>query len=202
MNQSSASTRKRPSDSADESGQLQRQRRSESYEGVSRLDAPPVALLKVRGLPSWANVGFLGLSFRDVVLPNVRMAIVSSYYIDVEWLLEAVPALQCAEHLTFLHGHQGTAAASLLLQLAALDLAKKSTVFSPKVPPFGTHHSKFFILQYDRGLRVVIHTANLIYIDCNNKTQGAYVQVEFVVESLLNTRLPYDIISYCQILVH
>ncbi|KDD71736.1 tyrosyl-DNA phosphodiesterase, partial [Helicosporidium sp. ATCC 50920] len=35
---------------------------------------------------------------------------------------------------------------------------------------------KFFLVQYDKGLRVIIHTANLIYADCNNKTQSVFVQ--------------------------
>lgn len=33
--------------------------------------------------------------------------------------------------------------------------------------------SKAFIIEYERGLRVVIFTANAIYPDCNNKSQGA-----------------------------
>ena len=31
-------------------------------------------------------------------------------------------------------------------------------------------------MQYERGLRVVVHTANLIYPDCNNKSQGVWWQ--------------------------
>lgn len=51
------------------------------------------------------------------------------------------------------------------------------TVHAPPLPiPYGTHHSKFFILKYATGVRVVIHTANLIFCDCNNKTQGLYCQ--------------------------
>lgn len=37
-------------------------------------------------------------------------------------------------------------------------------------------HSKAFIIRYAAGLRVVVHTANLIYPDCNNKTQALFVQ--------------------------
>ncbi len=28
-----------------------------------------------------------------------------------------------------------------------------------------------FVVEYDTGLRVIVHTANLIYCDCNNKSQ-------------------------------
>lgn len=72
---------------------------------------------------------------------------------------------------------------------------------------YGTHHSKFMLLVFPPaprpgavgggggggggageggggggggvggGLRLVIHTANAIYADCNNKSQGLWVQV-------------------------
>ena len=31
-------------------------------------------------------------------------------------------------------------------------------------------------LVYPKGVRVIIHTANLIYVDWNNKTQGLWMQ--------------------------
>ena len=36
--------------------------------------------------------------------------------------------------------------------------------------------SKAFLLRYESGLRVVVHTANMIYPDCNNKSQGVWWQ--------------------------
>jgi len=38
--------------------------------------------------------------------------------------------------------------------------------------PFGTHHTKMMFLLYETGLRIVIHTANLIEQDWKQKTQG------------------------------
>ncbi len=38
--------------------------------------------------------------------------------------------------------------------------------------PFGTHHTKMMFLLYETGLRIVIHTANLIPQDWRQKTQG------------------------------
>ena len=38
--------------------------------------------------------------------------------------------------------------------------------------PFGTHHTKMMFLLYETGLRIVIHTANLISKDWGQKTQG------------------------------
>lgn len=38
--------------------------------------------------------------------------------------------------------------------------------------PFGTHHTKMMIFEYAEGLRVVVHTANLVDEDWRDKTQG------------------------------
>ena len=37
---------------------------------------------------------------------------------------------------------------------------------------WGTHHTKMMLLQYEDGLRVIIHTSNLEPKDWNQKTQG------------------------------
>jgi tyrosyl-DNA phosphodiesterase-1 len=48
---------------------------------------------------------------------------------------------------------------------------------SPEVEPWGTHHSKAFVLGYpDGGARVIVHTANLLFRDCESKTQGLWWQ--------------------------
>ena len=33
-----------------------------------------------------------------------------------------------------------------------------------------------FVIEYERGVRVIVHTANLIRIDFDNKTQGVWWQ--------------------------
>lgn len=56
--------------------------------------------------------------------------------------------------------------------------ASDVTVHMPPLPiTFGTHHSKAFILSYAGGLRVIIHTANLIHNDNNTKSQSLWYQV-------------------------
>ncbi len=52
-------------------------------------------------------------------------------------------------------------------QRVSIDLIKA------RLPPFGTHHTKMMFLVYgDRGMRVCIHTSNLIEQDWHQKTQG------------------------------
>ena len=61
---------------------------------------------------------------------------------------------------------------ALTSALAGVDVS----VVAPTVPEYGTHHSKVFVLQYERGIRIVIHTANLVYPDFCNKSQSVYYQ--------------------------
>jgi tyrosyl-DNA phosphodiesterase 1 len=47
----------------------------------------------------------------------------------------------------------------------------------PPLPiSFGTHHSKAMLLVYPQGIRIVVHTANLIHVDWNYKSQGLWMQ--------------------------
>jgi tyrosyl-DNA phosphodiesterase-1 len=41
---------------------------------------------------------------------------------------------------------------------------------------WGVHHTKMFLVGYERGLRVVVHTSNLRASDLANNAQSAYVQ--------------------------
>lgn len=81
--------------------------------------------------------------------------------------------------LVVVHGEKGDRAAAIITQAAAAGLtAPRFAAHAPPLPiTFGTHHSKGFLLGYaDGGVRVIIHTANYIYPDCNNKTQGIWYQ--------------------------
>ena len=46
----------------------------------------------------------------------------------------------------------------------------------PQPLSFGTHHSKMFLVHCAAGVRVIVHTSNLIFCDINNKTQGVWWQ--------------------------
>lgn len=65
-------------------------------------------------------------------------------------------------------------------------LADKYRVYKQIIPvpvviadPFGTHHTKMMLLHYTHGLRVVIHTANMLANDWRQKTQGVWISPIF-----------------------
>ncbi|XP_047938783.1 tyrosyl-DNA phosphodiesterase 1 isoform X1 [Salvia hispanica] len=127
-------------------------------------------LLQVQQLPEWANTN--AVSINDVIKGNVLMAVLSNYMVDIDWLLSECPMLKRVHHVLVIHGEgDGT--------LAHMKRKKPPNwiLHKPPLPiSYGTHHSKAMLLVYPRGVRVIVHTANLIYVDWNNKTQGLWMQ--------------------------
>ncbi|OMO64913.1 hypothetical protein COLO4_31726 [Corchorus olitorius] len=127
-------------------------------------------LLKVQGLPAWANTN--SVSIGDVFQGDVLLAVLSNYMVDVDWLMSACPKLAKIPYVLVIHGEGDS----------RLDHMKRNKpanwiLHKPPLPiSFGTHHSKAMLLVYPQGVRVVVHTANLIYVDWNNKSQGLWMQ--------------------------
>ncbi|KAJ4976556.1 hypothetical protein NE237_001662 [Protea cynaroides] len=121
-------------------------------------------LLQVRGLPPWANTNSVSIS--DVIQGNVLVAILSNYMVDVDWLISACPKITKIPHVLVIHGEE-----HLKVKPANWILHKPSLPIS-----FGTHHSKAMLLVYPRGVRIIVHSANLINVDWNNKSQGLWMQ--------------------------
>nr|XP_043610213.1 tyrosyl-DNA phosphodiesterase 1 [Erigeron canadensis] len=127
-------------------------------------------LMRVKGLQSWANTS--SVSVGDVIQGNVLVAVLSNYMVDIDWLISACPTLKNIPHVLVVHGESD----------GRLEHMKKSKpanwiLHKPPLPiAWGTHHSKAMFLVYAEGVRVIVHTANLIYVDWNNKSQGLWMQ--------------------------
>ncbi|NWX81403.1 TYDP1 phosphodiesterase, partial [Nothoprocta pentlandii] len=131
-------------------------------------------LTKVRGIEQSYNSG--ALHIKDILSPLFGTLLSSAqfnYCIDVEWLVKQYPQEFRKKPLLIVHGEKRESKAELLAQArpyenisfcqAKLDIA------------FGTHHTKMMLLLYEEGLRVVIHTSNLISEDWHQKTQGIWI---------------------------
>ncbi|XP_031129904.1 tyrosyl-DNA phosphodiesterase 1 [Ipomoea triloba] len=127
-------------------------------------------LLRVRELPAWANTN--AVSIHDVIQGDVLVAILSNYMVDIDWLLSACPALKKIPQVLVVHGEgDGTMEYMKRNNLVNWILHKPALPIS-----YGTHHSKAMFLVYPKGVRIVVHTANLIHVDWNNKSQGLWMQ--------------------------
>ncbi|XP_015278745.1 PREDICTED: tyrosyl-DNA phosphodiesterase 1 [Gekko japonicus] len=131
-------------------------------------------LTKVKGIKSKYNSG--ALHIKDILSPLFGTLVSSAqfnYCIDVEWLINQYPKEFRDKPLLIVHGEKRESKADLHNQAkpyqnvrlcqAKLDIA------------FGTHHTKMMLLCYEEGLRVVIHTSNLIEDDWYQKTQGIWL---------------------------
>ncbi|XP_022720583.1 tyrosyl-DNA phosphodiesterase 1 isoform X2 [Durio zibethinus] len=127
-------------------------------------------LLKVQGLPAWANTN--SVSIGDVIQGDVLLVVLSNYMVDIDWLMSACPILAKIPYVLVIHGEGDS-------RLDHMKSNKPSNwiLHKPPLPiSFGTHHSKAMLLVYPQGVRVIVHTANLIYVDWNNKSQGLWMQ--------------------------
>ncbi|QCD91881.1 tyrosyl-DNA phosphodiesterase 1 isoform X1 [Vigna unguiculata] len=127
-------------------------------------------LLRVQGLPPWANTSCVSIG--DVIQGDILVAILSNYMVDIDWLIPACPALSKVPHVLVIHGESDGRVECIKRSKPA-----KWILHKPSLPiSFGTHHSKAMLLIYPQGVRVIVHTANLIYVDWNNKSQGLWMQ--------------------------
>ncbi|VVB14553.1 unnamed protein product [Arabis nemorensis] len=127
-------------------------------------------LLNVNGLPDWANTSCVSIT--DVIEGDVVAAILSNYMVDIDWLMSACPKLANIPQVMVIHGEGDGRQEYIQRKKPANWILHK-----PRLPiSFGTHHSKAMFLIYPRGVRVVVHTANLIHVDWNNKSQGLWMQ--------------------------
>ncbi|XP_058423515.1 tyrosyl-DNA phosphodiesterase 1 isoform X1 [Diceros bicornis minor] len=131
-------------------------------------------LTRVSGIKPKYNCG--ALHIKDILSPLFGTLISSAqfnYCFDVDWLVKQYPREFRKKPILLVHGDKREAKADLYAQAkpyenislcqAKLDIA------------FGTHHTKMMLLLYEEGLRVVIHTSNLIHADWHQKTQGIWV---------------------------
>ncbi|XP_053459848.1 tyrosyl-DNA phosphodiesterase 1 isoform X3 [Nycticebus coucang] len=114
--------------------------------------------------------------YLDILSPLFGTLVSSAqfnYCFDVDWLIKQYPPEFRKKPILLVHGDKREAKAHLHAQAkpygnislcqAKLDIA------------FGTHHTKMMLLLYEEGLRVVIHTSNLIHADWHQKTQGIWL---------------------------
>ncbi|XP_071720314.1 tyrosyl-DNA phosphodiesterase 1 isoform X2 [Rutidosis leptorrhynchoides] len=147
-----------------------------SFEAIRNFKPPKdkiphtFRLMRVKGLQAWANTS--SVSIGDVIQGNVQVAVLSNYMVDIDWLLSACPTLKNVPHVLVVHGESDDRLEHMKINKPANWILHK-----PPLPiAWGTHHSKAMFLVYPQGVRVIVHTANLIYVDWNNKSQGLWMQ--------------------------
>ncbi|XP_055989863.1 tyrosyl-DNA phosphodiesterase 1 [Sorex fumeus] len=131
-------------------------------------------LTRVAGIKAKYNSA--ALHIKDILSPLFGTLVSSAqfnYCFDVDWLVRQYPPEFRGTPILLVHGDKREAKAHL--QAQAKPYANVSLCQAKLDIAFGTHHTKMMLLQYEEGLRVVIHTSNLIRDDWHQKTQGIWL---------------------------
>ncbi|XP_037688012.1 tyrosyl-DNA phosphodiesterase 1 [Choloepus didactylus] len=131
-------------------------------------------LTRVSGIKPKYNSG--ALHIKDILSPLFGTLVSSAqfnYCFDVDWLIKQYPREFRNRPILLVHGDKWEAKAQL--QAQAKPYENVSLCQAKLDIAFGTHHTKMMLLLYKEGLRVVIHTSNLIHEDWHQKTQGIWL---------------------------
>jgi len=106
-------------------------------------------------------------------LGNLESSLQINFMVEYEWLMANYEITKNHEKpLTIIYGEDNN-------ELAENNGKPRNNITTKRVKPrypFGTHHTKMMILAYDdKSVRLVVHTANLISSDWENRTQGIWV---------------------------
>ncbi|GFS19488.1 tyrosyl-DNA phosphodiesterase 1 [Elysia marginata] len=136
-------------------------------------------LTKVKDIKTQYNsIG--ALSLKDILSESMGKLKASCHFnfmFDMDWLVKQYPDSARQLPMLLVHGDQGRA--ELNMKADAQNFPHISLCRAPLDIPYGTHHTKMMFLLYTTGLRIVIHTANLIPNDWHQKTQGIWVSPIF-----------------------
>ena len=114
------------------------------------------------------------VSLPDIVSGPVRWCVVMNFMIDLPWLLspDGCPSLNDVPTVVWVADERNAPRAAF----DAMRRGRDWRVVYPQTPKFGTHHTKCFILVYDAGCRVCVHTSNLIELDVHRRANAAWTQ--------------------------
>jgi len=136
----------------------------------------PFYLLRSVGVSELHNESTV--SFSDIFDGDFEFSLLGNYMVDLGFIFIECPRFLNPDVVTcILHGEKDNKMHSgMIKELAGLG-AYNVHLSQVTVPDMnGTHHSKYALLFYATGVRVVITTANYIERDFKYMTQGVYVQ--------------------------
>ncbi|QDZ25463.1 tyrosyl-DNA phosphodiesterase [Chloropicon primus] len=143
-----------------------------------------------------------GKRLQDLCRGEVKAALVSNYLLDADFLIENFPDVVRAPELIVAYDERNAQSKCIKERLVKergwMDQDRSRLVLhAPPLPiPYGTHHSKFFILFFRDKMRLIITTANLIEKDCCYKTQGIWFQDFFLKKERSSCSFEIEFIQY------
>ncbi|XP_045183449.2 tyrosyl-DNA phosphodiesterase 1-like [Mercenaria mercenaria] len=155
-------------------------RNPKTVEGKLQLAQPySLFLTKVAGIADKYNTTY-AMDIKDILcedMGNLTASCQFNYMFDIQWLMKQYPQKFRSKPLLIVHGEHGSSMAAL--QAQAMSYTNIRFCQAKLEMMYGTHHTKMMLLLYEDGLRVVIHTSNIIQQDWYQKTQGMWISPLF-----------------------
>lgn len=161
--------------------------------------SPPVKLFMTKQMEATENLDPIihenTTSLHRLIVRSdqaIQWIVIATFLVDFDLLLAELPELVSVNLVILIYGDaqcndpsrlqractsaDGTSHLHLHCLKPSDPPNSRNNPLSRKIP-YGVHHSKFFLVGYSDGiLRVVIHTANLLYSDLHQKADAAYMQ--------------------------
>lgn len=117
------------------------------------------------------------IDLQDVIVAGAELGVICNFQIDMPWMWNRAPALQTFRQLVIVHGSSVEEEQQWQQFLENEGISdSRVRLVRPSLPSYGTMHSKMFLLFYETGCRICIHTANMVEGDWDFKTQAAYLR--------------------------
>lgn len=136
-------------------------------------------LTKVHGIQDKYN-NVLVMDIKDIlsaVMGTLQASCQFNYMFEIPWLMKQYPEQFRSKPLLLVHGFTGGNKSALEIEATKYSNIKFCQARLEMM--YGTHHTKMMLLLYEEGMRVVIHTSNLIERDWYQKTQGMWISPLF-----------------------
>ncbi|XP_033125892.1 tyrosyl-DNA phosphodiesterase 1-like isoform X2 [Anneissia japonica] len=135
-------------------------------------------MTKVTGIASKYNNTAVHISeLLSPAMGDLEASVQFNYMHDIPWLMQQYHPKFRSKPLLLVHGEQRDSKNALHEEASNYPNIRLCQARLEIM--YGTHHSKMMILLYKDGLRVVIHTANLIHSDWHQKSQGVWISPLF-----------------------
>jgi tyrosyl-DNA phosphodiesterase 1 len=143
---------------------------------AQKIVASPFQLTKIRDLPASSNVDTVDLH-EILGNPLIKEAWIFNFCFDIDWMMQHFDAdVRSMVQVKVIHGSWKREDGNRMRIDDACTRWKNVEAATAYLPdPFGTHHSKMFVLfSHDDTSEVIIHTANMLEKDWTNMTQAVW----------------------------
>jgi tyrosyl-DNA phosphodiesterase 1 len=176
-------------------------------DNTPKIIPSPFSLTKIRDLPAESNVDTISL--RDILgNPLIKEAWVFNFCFDIDWMMQYFDQdIRRLVKVKVIHGswkREDSNKVGIDDACRRWPNVEAATAYLPD--PFGTHHSKMFVIfTHDDTAEVIIHTANMLAKDWTNMTQAVWRSGPLVLskgndgelaELGSGQRFKFDLLSY------